>query len=84
MFVPAQLEGVEEVPLPLEVVQVTPGLRHRLRFISGTGLNCPIIISVDSHSLTIIAIDGDPIVPFTTDSLVIYSGIVVYSYKLYL
>lgn len=70
----AQLEGVEEVALPLEVVKVTPDLRHRLRFISGTGLNCPIIVSVDSHPLTIIATDGDPIVPFTTDSFVIYTG----------
>lgn len=70
----AEMEGVEAVPLPLEVIKVTPGLKHRLRFISATGFNCPVTISVDNHRLTIIATDGDPIVPFTTDSFVIYSG----------
>nr|BCO16709.1 laccase [Chiromantes haematocheir] len=70
----AKFEGVEEVPLPLEVLQVTEGLKHRLRFIGGSGMNCPMVVSVDSHNLTIIATDGDPIIPFTADSFVIYSG----------
>ena len=62
------------MPLPLEVIMVTPGLKYRIRFISATGFNCPVIVSVDHHRLTIIATDGDPITPFTTDSFVIYSG----------
>lgn len=70
----AELEGVEAVQLPLEVIQVTPGLRHRLRFVGGMGLNCPVVVSVDGHQLTLIATDGNPIVPFTMDSFVIYSG----------
>ncbi|XP_069163860.1 uncharacterized protein [Procambarus clarkii] len=59
---------------PLEVVRVTPGLRHRLRLINAGGLNCPIIVSVDDHKLVVIATDGQPILPYTTDSVVLYSG----------
>ena len=69
------MEGVEQVPLSLEVVEVIPGLKHRIRFISATGFNCPVIVSVDHHRLTVIATDGDPIMPFTTDSFVMYSGV---------
>ncbi|KAK8727904.1 hypothetical protein OTU49_009512, partial [Cherax quadricarinatus] len=63
-----------EVTTPLEVVTVTPGLRYRLRLIYAGGLNCPLVVSVDDHRLTIIATDGQNIVPVTTDSLVMYSG----------
>lgn len=60
--------------LPLEVVRVTPGLKHRLRFLDGGSYDCPMIISVDGHRLTIIAMDGSPIVPYTTDSFIMLSG----------
>ncbi|KAK4308758.1 hypothetical protein Pmani_019558 [Petrolisthes manimaculis] len=70
----AELEGIVAPLTELEVVQVTPGLRHRLRFINGEGFNCPMVVSVDSHQLLIIAVDGDPIVPFVADSFVIFSG----------
>lgn len=70
----AKLEGAEAAQVPLEVIKVTPGLRHRLRFVGGTGLNCPVVVSVDGHQLAVIATDGEPIVPFITDSFVIYSG----------
>ncbi|XP_027207469.2 uncharacterized protein [Penaeus vannamei] len=70
----AKLEGVEMVNTPLEVVTVTPGLRHRVRLVSATSLNCPIVVSVDDHRLVLVATDGSEIVPYATDSLVIYSG----------
>ena len=60
--------------LPLEVVRVTPGLKHRIRFVDGGSFDCPLMVSVDSHRLTIIAIDGTPIIPFTTDSFIMFSG----------
>lgn len=52
---------------PLEVV-------HRLRLIGASSLHCLMIVSFDSHRLTIIAADGQDIIPVTNDSLVIYSG----------
>ena len=58
----------------MEVIHVTPGLRHRLRFVGATGLNCPVVVSLDGHQMTLIATDGTPIVPFTMDSFVIYTG----------
>ncbi|XP_053649062.1 uncharacterized protein [Cherax quadricarinatus] len=68
------VDGFVETKTPLEVVMVTPKLRHRLRLINAGSLNCPLVVSVDNHTLTIIATDGEKIVPFTTNSLVIYSG----------
>lgn len=62
------------VLLPLEVVHVKPGARHRMRFINGGSLDCPVVLSVDAHRLTIIAMDGTAIEPFTTDSFVMFSG----------
>ncbi|XP_042889082.1 laccase-like [Penaeus japonicus] len=70
----AKFEGVEAVKTPLEVVRVTPGLRHRVRLVSATSLNCPIVVSVDGHRLTVIATDGSEVIPHAADSLVIYSG----------
>ncbi|XP_050711720.1 uncharacterized protein LOC126995868 isoform X4 [Eriocheir sinensis] len=66
--------GATPVPLPLEVIKVVSGKRHRLRIISTSVLNCPVIVSVDGHRLTIIATDGSPIKPFATDSFVIYAA----------
>ncbi|KAG7171470.1 Laccase-like [Homarus americanus] len=67
-------QGENEPAMPLEVVKVAPNQRYRLRLINTEGLNCPMVVSVDDHRLTIIASDGDPIVPYVTDSLVMYSG----------
>ncbi|XP_050712599.1 uncharacterized protein LOC126996265 [Eriocheir sinensis] len=66
--------GATPVPLPLEVIKVVSGKRHRLRIISTSVLNCPVVVSVDGHRLTIIATDGSPIKPFATDSFVIYAA----------
>ncbi|XP_066951999.1 LOW QUALITY PROTEIN: uncharacterized protein [Macrobrachium rosenbergii] len=70
----AQEGGVEAFNVPREIIEVTPGLRHRLRLINAGGLNCPIIVSIDDHQMTVISTDGHDIVPITVDSLVIYSG----------
>ncbi|KAK8727891.1 hypothetical protein OTU49_009506 [Cherax quadricarinatus] len=70
----AQYEGEEEASTPVEVVKVTPGLRHRLRLINAGGLNCPTIVSVDNHQLNVIGTDGDPIEPYVADSIVLHSG----------
>ncbi|XP_068204136.1 uncharacterized protein [Palaemon carinicauda] len=70
----AQAEGLESFNMPREIVQVTSGNRYRLRIINAGGLNCPIVVSIDDHRMTVIAADGKDIVPTTVDSLVLYSG----------
>ncbi|XP_064108161.1 uncharacterized protein LOC135216685 [Macrobrachium nipponense] len=60
--------------MPREIIEVTPGHRHRLRLINAGRLNCPIIVSIDHHQMTVISADGKDIVPTTVDSLVLYSG----------
>ncbi|MPC44193.1 Laccase-4 [Portunus trituberculatus] len=62
-----------EVLLPLEVVRVKPGLRYRMRFIDGGGGDCPMIVSVDGHRMTIIGMDGTSSAPFTVDSFIMLS-----------
>lgn len=70
----AEAEGVEAYPMPLEVLEVTQHLKHRLRIVNAGGQSCPIIVSVDNHRMTVIAADDQNIVPVTVDSFVIYSG----------
>ncbi|XP_027212523.2 uncharacterized protein [Penaeus vannamei] len=70
----AESEGREVVNTALEVLQVTPGLRHRLRIVSASSYICPMAVSVDNHKLTVIAVDGADVVPRTVDVLEIISG----------
>ncbi|XP_047501209.1 laccase-1-like [Penaeus chinensis] len=70
----AKEEGREVVKTPLEVLQVTPGLRHRLRIVSASSYICPMVVSIDGHSLTVVAVDGAEVVPRTVDALEIISG----------
>jgi len=70
----AQKEGLDSIALPYEVVEVIPGQRHRLRFISGVAMNCPMIMSIDNHNFTIIATDGADTTPTIASSFTIYSG----------
>ncbi|XP_064103002.1 uncharacterized protein LOC135213077 isoform X1 [Macrobrachium nipponense] len=63
-----------EVYAPLQEIIVKPGYRHRLRAVSNSIQNCPIVISVDNHTLIPIASDGMPLEPFQVDSLTIYGG----------
>ncbi|KAK8384269.1 hypothetical protein O3P69_009199 [Scylla paramamosain] len=66
--------GNEEATTPLHEVTVKAGKRHRFRTLSNSIRNCPIVISVDNHTLLVIAADGHPIQPITVDSLTIYGG----------
>ncbi|KAG0728602.1 Laccase-3 [Chionoecetes opilio] len=50
------------------------GKRHRFRALSNSIQNCPIVISIDNHTLVPITTDGHPIQPIEVDSLTIYGG----------
>uniref|UniRef100_A0A1B6FJ43 Laccase n=1 Tax=Cuerna arida TaxID=1464854 RepID=A0A1B6FJ43_9HEMI len=59
---------------PLEVFTVRQGVRYRFRVINAGVQNCPIELSIDNHTLTVISTDGSDIKPKIVDSLVSYAG----------
>lgn len=69
----AEKEGVPKYEMPLTVVNMRKGLRHRVRLIQAGG-SCPIMVSVDNHTMTVIASDAQDIEPLTVTTLVMYSG----------
>lgn len=71
----ANLKGSIEAQItPYEVFHVTAGYRYRFRTINSGFLNCPLEISVDNHTLTVIASDGSYFEPVAVDTLVSYAG----------
>jgi FtsP/CotA-like multicopper oxidase with cupredoxin domain len=52
---------------------LTPGKKHLLRLVN-TGINNYFHVSLDGHPFKVIAADFNPIVPFTTTSLVLGVG----------
>ncbi|XP_050689230.1 uncharacterized protein LOC126981747 [Eriocheir sinensis] len=67
-------KGDSEAYTPVHEATVTPGMRHRFRALSNSIQNCPIVISVDNHTLVPITTDGHPIDPIEVDKLTIYGG----------
>ncbi|KAL5234168.1 hypothetical protein ACI65C_001578 [Semiaphis heraclei] len=59
---------------PLTQFNVTRGKRYRFRLINAGFLNCPISMSIDNHTVTMIATDGYNIQPVVVDSFVSYAG----------
>lgn len=59
---------------PFEVLKVRKGLRYRFRTINSGFLNCPLEISIDNHTMLVIASDGRYFEPVMVDSLVTYAG----------
>ncbi|XP_069128829.1 uncharacterized protein [Argopecten irradians] len=67
-------EQHENITTPYEVFNVEHGRRYRFRIINNGLLYCPIQVSVDNHSLHVIASDGSPFHPIDVQSLNIFSG----------
>ncbi|XP_045202825.2 uncharacterized protein LOC123556290 [Mercenaria mercenaria] len=59
---------------PVEVFHVRRGQRYRFRIISNGVLNCPKQISVDNHTLTMIASDGNAFEKIDVESFNIFAG----------
>ncbi|BFZ22137.1 hypothetical protein BsWGS_25176 [Bradybaena similaris] len=59
---------------PYATFSVERGHKYRFRVINAGINNCAIQFSIDDHNLTVIASDGQPLQPFTTDSFNIYAG----------
>ena len=75
---PDQKEANEDINetnnLPLETFWVTKGFRYRFRIVSPGFTLCPILISVQNHTLTVIASDTGFDEPLSVESLVIHPG----------
>lgn len=60
--------------IPHQVYHVRRGFRYRFRIVNAEYLNCPIVVSVDNHTLTAINSDGYDIEAMEVGSIVTYSG----------
>ena len=61
--------------VPLSTFIVTPGRRHRFRVANGAGAgSCPMTLSIDGHSLLLIALDGHPVNPQKVNSITLAKG----------
>ena len=59
---------------PRALFTVKKGFRYRFRLINSGVSFCPIQFIVDNHTLTVIASDGQPVVPQTFDSVTLHAG----------
>lgn len=66
------VDNAELIPLHVFVVQA--GKKYRFRLINAEFLNCPMELSIDNHTMTMIASDGSEFVPVVVDSFVSYAG----------
>jgi FtsP/CotA-like multicopper oxidase with cupredoxin domain len=65
----------DDSPLvPYEIFNVVKGQRYRFRHVNAGFLNCPIEISIDNHTITAIATDGNSLQPVEATFLVTYAG----------
>ncbi|XP_059140776.1 uncharacterized protein LOC131928705 [Physella acuta] len=62
-----------DVKAPLAVFEVDPNTKYRFRVIGATN-NYPLILSIDQHTLEVVASDGYPIHPQLVDSFIINPG----------
>ena len=53
------------------------GRRYRMRVISNGFLNCPIQLSVDNHTLLIIASDGGPVQPIEGIEIIVFHLLII-------
>ncbi|KDR80952.1 hypothetical protein GALMADRAFT_60685 [Galerina marginata CBS 339.88] len=58
---------------PLSVISVLPNKRYRFRLVS-TSCDPNYVFSIDSHTLTIIEVDGINVEPLVVDSIQIFAG----------
>ena len=64
--------GTNEFPLTNFVV--TKGFRYRFRIVSSGFTLCPVLMSIENHSMTVIASDTSAVEPISIESLIIHPG----------
>lgn len=63
-----------DIQTPHAIFMVKRGQRYRFRVASNGVNNCPIEVSVDNHTLTVITSDGTPFKPVHVQSFNIFAG----------
>ncbi|EFN74335.1 Laccase-4 [Camponotus floridanus] len=58
----------------LEVIDVEPGKRYRIRIINAFCTVCPGMLTIQNHNLSVIATDGISTKPRTVDSITSFAG----------
>ncbi|XP_065347467.1 uncharacterized protein LOC135944434 isoform X1 [Cloeon dipterum] len=66
--------GNNSFAAPLENFVVKKGKKYRFRLINSGYNNCPMELSVDNHTITVISTDGSNLQPIPVDSVVSYAG----------
>ncbi|XP_045781984.1 laccase-2-like isoform X1 [Maniola jurtina] len=61
----------DEMDTKIFVIQ---GYGYRFRFINAIALECPLLINVERHPMTIITSDASPVRPVITDAVRLYPG----------
>jgi hypothetical protein len=59
---------------PYGQINVQSGKKYRLRIVGGLCTVCPAQITIDGHTMLIIATDGNPVAPVRVNSLAVFSG----------
>ncbi|KMQ94895.1 laccase 2 [Lasius niger] len=59
---------------PLEVFTITSGRRYRFRMINSYGSVCPAQITIEGHTLTVIATDGEAVQPVQVNTIISFSA----------
>nr|CAD7396798.1 unnamed protein product [Timema poppensis] len=59
---------------PLEVFTMTPGRRYRFRMINSLATVCPAQLTIQGHSLIVIATDGESVHPVVVNTIISFSG----------
>ena len=64
----------DSFPTPYATFDVQSGYRYRFRIISPGFTLCPIQVSIENHTLVLIASDTNSIEPIRVDSFIIHAG----------
>ncbi|VVC95323.1 unnamed protein product [Leptidea sinapis] len=53
---------------------VIPSYSYRLRFINAIAVECPLVVGISEHLVTVVATDGKPVQPIITEAVKLYPG----------
>ncbi|XP_023021671.1 uncharacterized protein [Leptinotarsa decemlineata] len=62
------------IHMPTARFFVDQGYRYRFRVLNSGVMNCPLELSIDNHTFTLISTDGNDVMPVEAKSLIIFSG----------
>jgi FtsP/CotA-like multicopper oxidase with cupredoxin domain len=66
--------GSESTQTPYGQINVQEGVRYRIRIVAGLCTVCPSQVTIENHTMLIIATDGNPVAPVRVDSLIMFAG----------